>query len=257
MTSVRVIKIGGNVIDNDAVLHRFLDDVATIAEPFVLVHGGGAIATSMSARLGLQTTMVEGRRVTDADTLQLVTMVYAGWINKSIVAALHARSCSAIGICGADADIVRAVRRPAEPVDYGYVGDVAHVHADALRALTTLHRCVVVAPITHDGAGQLLNTNADTMAASIAAALAPTSSVELTYVFDLPGVLRSIDDHTSVITAIDAADVSDLVANGTLTKGMLPKISNAVRAARAGASVRICGPSDVHTSNGTLVTAHG
>ena len=253
MTKLRVIKIGGNVIDNDVVLQHVLDDVARITEPFILVHGGGAIATELNTRLGIPTTMVDGRRITDADTLRTVTMVYAGLINKSLVASLHARACTAMGLCGADANIVLSTKRGTVERDYGFVGDVVNVNATALQALLQLVHCVVVAPITHDGRGQLLNTNADTMAAEIAAALCAHTSVELTYVFDHPGVLRSIEDPASVIAELARADVDALTASGIISKGMVPKIDNAMRAAAAGAEVRICGPSDIHTNAGTRI----
>jgi acetylglutamate kinase len=253
MTALRVIKIGGNVIDNDALLQHVLDDLASIAEPFILVHGGGAIATELNTRLGIPTTMVDGRRITDAETLRTVTMVYAGLINKSLVASLQARACNAIGLCGADANIVLATKRGTVERDYGFVGDVVNVNADALLAQLQHVRCVVVAPITHDGRGQLLNTNADTMAAEIAAALCAHTSVELTYVFDHRGVMRSIDDPASVIAELALADIEPLTASGIISKGMVPKIHNAVRAAAAGAQVRICGPADIHTNAGTRI----
>jgi len=253
MTSVHVIKIGGNVIDRADVLQHVLDDVAKIDEPFILVHGGGALATQLNTQLGIPTTMVDGRRITDADTLRTVTMVYAGLINKSIVASLQARACNAVGLCGADANIVRATKRGTAERDYGFVGDVVAVNIEALQALLRQVRCVVIAPITHDGNGQLLNTNADTMAAEIAAAMSAVARVRLTYVFDHPGVMLSMDDPASVIEELHVAHIEELATSGIITKGMLPKIHNAVRAATAGVDVRICGPSDIHTTAGTRI----
>lgn len=249
----KVIKIGGAVVDDEVMLGNILDRCATLAEPFVLVHGGGKIATEIAHALGIKQTMINGRRVTDADTLRLVTMVYAGFINKNIVAKLHARGILNIGMTGADADLVRAHRRVHESVDYGFVGDIDHVNADVMATLLNAGISVVVAPLTHDGMGQLLNTNADTMAAMIAKAY-QHADVQLVYLFEFPGVMRNLTDATSVIPVINVNDIDGLIEDGTISKGMVPKITNAADAARAGINVRIQHISALGTDEGTLIT---
>lgn len=253
---MRVIKIGGAIIDTPKLRERVLTAIARLEEPCVLVHGGGVVATRLAQQLNVRQTIVDGRRVTDAATLEIVVMAYAGNVNKTLVAELHALGRPSIGVTGADADLVRAHRRVHPTLDFGFVGDVDHVNAAHLRALLDQGLSVVVAPITHDGAGQLLNTNADTMAAEIAIALATTAGdddVSLHFVFEHHGVLSSIDDPSSVIPVVRAADVPDLVKHGVITKGMMPKISNAVRAAEAGVSVVIQHADDCGTMIGTHV----
>lgn len=253
---MRVIKIGGAIIDSPQLRERVLTAIAGLDEPCVLVHGGGVVATRLAQQLNVPQTMVDGRRVTDAATLEIVVMAYAGNVNKTLVAELHALGRPSIGVTGADADLVRAHRRVHPTLDFGFVGDVDHVNAAQLRALLDGGLGVVVAPITHDGEGQLLNTNADTMAAEIAITLAKTvadDDVSLHFVFEHHGVLASIDDPSSVIPVVHAAEVPELVEHGVITKGMMPKITNAVRAAEAGVSVVIQHADDCGTMKGTRV----
>jgi acetylglutamate kinase len=247
MHRLTVFKIGGNVIDSEAALVRFLDDIAAMPDQTLLVHGGGKLATDLSAQLGLTTTMIDGRRVTDATTLRLVTMVYAGFINKTIVAGLQARGCNALGFMGADGDLIRARKRPPmRGVDYGFVGDVESVNTDALCALLASGFTPVCAPLTHDGAGTILNTNADTVASALACALAGAFDVELVYCFEKAGVLRDVADDASVIPELDEPTYQHLRATGIIAKGMIPKLDNAFAARRAGVrSVVICRADDV------------
>jgi acetylglutamate kinase len=250
---MRIVKIGGNVIDNETLLSSVLRSLSSASSsPFVLIHGGGALATKLAADLGVEQTMVGGRRVTDEHTLRIVTMVYAGWINKRIVAALNAHGRSAIGLCGADADIIRAHRRVVGDVDFGFVGDIDFVHAERLLSLITSGRDLVIAPITHDGKGQLLNTNADTIASSVAIALR-SSVTSLTYIFDQPGVLTDRNDPSSVIPILSRATARDLVVRGSIAEGMLPKLENAFLAAEQGIDVRIQHAADLGTEHGTLI----
>lgn len=255
---MKVIKIGGAVIDTPELRQQVLAAIAQHGEPCVVVHGGGVIATRLAQQLNVPQTMVEGRRVTDAATLEIVVMAYAGNVNKTLVAELQAAGCPSIGVTGADADLVRAHRRQHPTIDFGFVGDIDRVDADRLRRFLQQGISVVVAPITHDGNGQLLNTNADTMAAEIAISLAATRThddeiVSLHFVFEHHGVLASIDDPQSRIAELTADDVAALIERGVITKGMMPKISNALRASAAGVAtviqhVDVCG-----TLNGTRV----
>lgn len=255
---MRVIKIGGAVIDTPHLRQQVLTAISSLDEPCVLVHGGGVIATRLAEQMNVPQTMVDGRRITDPATLEIVVMAYAGSVNKSLVAELHAKGRPCIGVTGADADLVRARKREHPTIDFGFVGDVVHVDAGRLRSFLEQGLSVVVAPLTHDGAGQLLNTNADTMVAEIAIALAQTSvddanQVSLHFVFEHHGVLASIDDPSSVIPIVHADDVAGLVERGVITKGMMPKITNAVRAAAAGVDVVIQHVDDCGTMNGTRV----
>lgn len=234
MQRVAVVKIGGNIIDDSAALSAFLSDVAAFSAPCILVHGGGKIATEIGKRLGVESTMLQGRRVTDAATLEVVTMVYGGLVNKRIVAGLQARSCNALGLTGADADCIRAQRRSPVPVDFGFVGDVEHVRADALLALLRSGFVPVVAPLTHDGSGSMLNTNADTMASAIAVALAPYLDVDLVYCFEKPGVLTDINNETSLLPELSYAHYEYLREVKAVAGGMIPKIDNAFSALRSG-----------------------
>lgn len=255
---MKVIKIGGAVIDTPELRQQVLSAIAQLGEPCVVVHGGGVIATRLAQQLNVPQTMVEGRRVTDAATLEIVVMSYAGNVNKTFVAELHAAGCPSIGVTGADADLVRAHRREHPTIDFGFVGDIDRVDADRLRRFLQQGISVVVAPITHDGNGQLLNTNADTMAAEIAISLAATrtyhdETVSLHFVFEHHGVLTSIDDPLSVIPIVHVDDVAMLVERGVITMGMMPKITNAVRAAAAGVDVVIQHVDDCGTMTGTRV----
>lgn len=239
---MKVIKIGGNVIDDPQALARFESDFARMPGEKVLVHGGGKLATALSKTLGIETRMVAGRRVTDRQTLDVVTMVYAGLINKNVVAALQAQGCNAIGMSGADAGAILSHRRTTGEVDYGFVGDVDYgfvgdvdrVDAEGILALSRAGFTPVFCAITHDGQGSLLNTNADTVASEIAKALAARVETELVFCFEKPGVLSDPEDDTSVIARIDAAAFERLRAEGTVSGGMLPKLENAFAALRCG-----------------------
>ena len=199
MEQLKVIKVGGKIVEETDTLNVLLNDYAKVEGRKILVHGGGRSATKMSAQLGIETQMIDGRRVTDAETLKVVTMVYAGLVNKTIVAALQARDINAIGVCGADAGIILSNKRPANPIDYGYVGDVVKVDGDMLASLLQGGTYPVVAPITHDGKGNLLNTNADTIASEVAKGVAEKFDVTLIYCFEKPGVLMDENDDNSVL----------------------------------------------------------
>lgn len=242
METVRVVKIGGNVVDDAGKLERFLSDFAQLEGPKVLVHGGGKIATAISHGLGIETRMIDGRRVTDAETLRIVTMVYAGLINKSIVGALQSEGCNALGLCGADGGLVPAQKRAAKPVDYGFVGDPAGFGLDTATALLDSGLVPVVAPITYDpDCRSLLNTNADTVAQTVAVGLSERYAVELVYCFEKRGVLRDVNDEESVIPEIVPELYARLKADGIVADGMLPKLDNAFRAIAAGVkNVVIC-----------------
>lgn len=233
---ITVIKVGGAVVEDAAALSALLDSFAAVGGAKVLVHGGGRRATKVAAQLGIETRMVGGRRITDAAMLDVVTMVYGGLVNKRVVAALQARGVNALGLCGADCDIIRSHRRAVQGgVDYGFVGDVDRADGPMLARLLAAGITPVVAPLTHDGAGTLLNTNADTMAQAVATALAATGAdVRLVYGFEKAGVLRDPDDDGSVIARITAADFRRLADDGTISGGMLPKVENALAAVKAG-----------------------
>jgi len=201
----------------------------------VLVHGGGRLATTLATRLGIESRMVNGRRITDQETLEVVTMVYGGLVNKQLVAQLQSRGVNAIGLTGADIDVIRSHRRPIKDgIDYGFVGDVDRVNGAQLSQLIESGITPVMAPLTHDGAGSMLNTNADTIASETAKSLADRYSVELVFCFEKPGVLSNPDDDTSVIARITRADFARLKSDGTISGGMLPKLENAFAAIDAG-----------------------
>jgi acetylglutamate kinase len=238
---ISVIKIGGNIIDNEANLASFLTAFSRIEGPKILIHGGGKLATKMAADLHIPQQMVDGRRITDAATLKIVTMVYAGYINKNMVAALQSKNVNALGICGADANIIKAHKRIHATTDYGFVGDIDAVDTDKIMALLHSGMSLVVAPITHDGAGQLLNTNADTMAQAIATAISSVYEVSLVYSFEKKGVLSDIHNNDSVIPVIDPDNYASLKANGQVNEGMIPKLDNAFEALQKGVTRVIIG----------------
>ncbi len=229
-----IIKVGGKIVEEPDSLARLLSDFSRIDGLKLLVHGGGRSATKMAADLGIETTMIEGRRVTDDDMLRVVAMVYGGLVNKTITARLQGMGIDAIGMTGADMDIIRSHKRPAGKVDYGWVGDVDRVNGEALVALIRSGIVPVIAPLTHDGQGHLLNTNADTMAGETARGLADIFDVTLVYCFEKAGVLRDENDDDSVIPAIDPGLFEKLKADGIVTGGMLPKIENALKAVADG-----------------------
>ena len=243
---LKIVKIGGNIVDNPAKLEKFLADLSTLPGDKVLVHGGGKVATTIGKSLGIEANMIDGRRVTDAETLKVVTMVYAGVINKTIVSNLQGRGCNAIGLCGADGALITSRRRLPEPIDYGFVGDPESVNTELIADLTAKGFTLVVAPITYDGAGGLLNTNADTVASALAAAMASHTDVELIYCFEKAGVLMDVDDDTSVIADITPAAFADLKARGIVAAGMLPKLENAFRSLEKGVGrVVICSAENI------------
>jgi acetylglutamate kinase len=238
---ISIIKIGGNIIDNEVHLASFLNAYAAVEGKKILIHGGGKLATKMAADLNIPQQMVDGRRITDAATLKIVTMVYAGYINKNIVAALQSKNIQALGICGADANIIRAHKRINASTDYGFVGDIDAVDSEKIIQLLEAGLSLVVAPITHDGAGQLLNTNADTMAQAIATALSSVYEVTLVYSFEKKGVLSDIHNNDSVIPIIDSQNYVSLKASGQINEGMIPKLDNAFEALQNGVSRVIIG----------------
>lgn len=242
-----VIKIGGNIIDNAEKLTHFLQQFTAIKGKKILVHGGGKLATQLAKDLGIEQELVEGRRITDAATLKIVTMVYAGYINKNIVAQLQANGNNAIGFTGADANLIKAHKRLASTsngIDYGFVGDVDEVNTAAIEPLLDQDIAIVVAPITHDGNGQLLNTNADTIAQSIATAMGNKFDVSLLYCFEKSGVLLDANDDESVIPSIDQAYFKKLKEAQLIFAGMIPKLENAFAALEKGVGKVIIGKAE-------------
>ena len=231
-----VINVGGKIVEEEATLNRLLDDFATIEGHKVLVHGGGRSATKIAAQLGIESKMVNGRRITDSETLKVVTMVYGGLVNKNVVAGLQARGVNALGLTGADMNVMRSVKRPVKEVDYGFVGDVEKVDASLLSDLIYKGVVPVMAPLTHDGKGHMLNTNADTIAGETAKALAALFDVTLVFCFEKKGVLRDENDDDSVIPLITPAEFKQYVADGVIQGGMTPKLENSFAAIDAGVS---------------------
>ena len=252
---ITIVKVGGAVVEDEASLDRLINDFAAIKGRKALVHGGGRSATKMAASLGIESKMVGGRRITDAEMLRVVTMVYGGLVNKNIVALLQAHGVNALGLTGADMNVIHAHKRPVKDVNYGYVGDVDG--ADALRLQKTIDYGIVpvFAPLTHDGKGHMLNTNADTIASTVAKALAPFYDVTLIYSFEKPGVLRNPDDDNSVITTITRTDFDRYVADGIISGGMIPKIENALSAIDEGVEkVVITKANAIDGKHGTTIT---
>ena len=248
---IQVIKIGGGVLENEAQRDAFLRQFAAIEGPKVLVHGGGRLATTMADRLGVETHMIDGRRVTDKETLDIVTMVYGGLVNKQVVAQLQTMGVNAIGLTGVDGGWMRSIKRPLKNgIDYGYVGDVEEVNGDYLRMLLDNGLTPIIAPITFSKEGLLLNTNADTVASQTAISLAP--EVELTFCFEKAGVLSNPDDEASVIAKITPETYTQLKADGIISGGMIPKIDNAFAAIEHGVqTVRITHASQIQ--GGTII----
>ncbi|MDR1859648.1 MAG: acetylglutamate kinase [Bacteroidales bacterium] len=235
-----VVKVGGKVVETPASLHDLLTRFTQLEGARILVHGGGRSATAMAARLGLEAKMVDGRRITDRDMLDVVVMVYAGLVNKNIVAALQALGVNALGITGADLDYMRSVKRPVKEIDFGFVGDVATVNTDLLEMLISRNVVPVLAPLTHDGTGQMLNTNADAIAAEAAIAFSRNFQTELVYCFEKRGVLSDANDDDSVIPSITVRQFAELKASGTVNAGMLPKLESSFSALQRGVhTVRI------------------
>lgn len=261
---INIVKVGGGVVEDATSLVRLLNQFASLEGRKVLVHGGGRLATSMAASLGIESRMVGGRRITDERMLEVVTMVYGGLVNKRIVAGLQAKGVKAIGLTGADGDIIRSHKRPLkrvkmddgteQMVDFGFVGDVDKVDARLLSSLIESGNVPVVAPLTHDGEGNILNTNADTIASSVAQALAEYYEVTLTFCFEKAGVLRDANDEGSVIPLVNEEQASRLIAEGIIAGGMIPKIENAFDALRKGVRQVVITHSDnIDGSRGTII----
>ncbi len=243
MEQLTVIKIGGNIIDDNTRLESFLEKFAAVEGKKILVHGGGKIATSIGDKLGIESKYNSGRRITDKETLDLVTMVYGGLVNKRVVAVLQGLSCNAVGLTGADGNVMLADRREVKEVDYGYVGDIRQtgINILLLQSLLNNELTPVMAPLTHDGQGSLLNTNADTIAQEIAKAMAKVMQVNLIYCFEKKGLLRDIANEDSVIEQINEATFGQLKADEVITDGMIPKVENALAAIRSNVSRVIIG----------------
>jgi acetylglutamate kinase len=234
MQQLTIVKIGGNVIDDENSLSAFLVEFNLLKGYKILVHGGGKLASQLQDKLNVPANMIDGRRITDADTLKVVTMVYAGYINKNIVAKLQGLNCNAIGLSGADANCIQASKRKVETIDYGFVGDVEKINTSFIISCLENKIVPVFSPITHDGTGQLLNTNADTIASELAIALSAEYNVQLVYCFEKNGVLQNVDDESSVIKTISNSDYINLKENFVINKGMIPKMDNAFLALKKG-----------------------
>lgn len=244
MSPLYVIKIGGNIIDDEKKLAGLLEAFAAIKEKKILVHGGGKLATRLAEKLGVQQQVVDGRRITDPETLKIVTMVYAGLINKNIVAALQSHNCNAIGLCGADGDSILAHKRKHPVIDYGLVGDVDAINTTLLKSLLEQNISIVFAPITHDQQGQLLNTNADTIAQELATGMSDLYDVNLVYTFEKPGVLLDTNDDSSVVGELNRGYYAQLKSKQVIFAGMLPKLDNAFAALGRGVRKVIIGQAE-------------
>lgn len=254
MNKLTIIKVGGKIVEEPATLARLLTDFSAIEGYKLLVHGGGRSATAMAMRLGIESRMVNGRRITDIETLEVVTMVYGGLVNKKIVAGLQATGVNALGLTGADMNCIRSEKRPVKDIDYGYVGDVKEVNAPVLADLIGKGIVPVMAPLTHDKHGNMLNTNADTIAGETAKALANYFDVTLVYCFEKRGVLRKEDDDNSVIAQITPPIFQQYVEQGVIQGGMIPKLENAFEALEAGVTkVLITRATDLRALEGTTV----
>ncbi len=239
MKTLKIIKIGGNIIDNPILLDEFLSDFSKLDSPKILVHGGGKLASELSLKMGIAPNLINGRRVTDTETLDIITMVYAGKINKQIVAKLQANQCNALGFSGADGNTIIAKKRPIADIDYGFVGDVTKVNIELIEMLLLNGVSPVFCAISHDKNGQLLNTNADTIATELAIALSTNFKVDLLYCFEKNGVLRNVEDEHSVISEINQQQYDNLKAEKVIHSGMLPKIDNCFYAVNNGVK-KVC-----------------
>jgi acetylglutamate kinase len=259
MDKLYIIKIGGNVIDDEAILSSFLQEFSSINEKKILVHGGGKLATRLAEQLNIPQKLVDGRRITDAETLKIVTMVYAGYINKNIVAQLHLNNCNAIGICGADGNAILAHKRQVGALDYGFAGDIDMVNLQLLKSLLDQDLSIVLCPITHNGKGQLLNTNADTIAQELSKTLGKVYEVTLVYSFEKTGVLMDVNDENSVITEINLSTYNQLKTEQKVFAGMIPKLDNAFSALNSGVRKVIIGKAEklhslISGQTGTTIT---
>jgi acetylglutamate kinase len=261
MNRLFVIKIGGNVLDDDVALKKFLSDFSSIKEPKILIHGGGKIATKIGDQLGIESNYIKGRRITDSATLDLVTMVYGGLVNKQIVASLQQLGCNAIGVTGADGNMIKAIKRPVKDIDYGYVGDIRadSVNSSLLHFLLKQNTVPVFAPLTHAD-GKMLNTNADTIASVLAVAISKHFDVRLIFCFEKKGVLSNVKDEYSVITHLPRKRYEELLSENAFVDGILPKLENAFAAIHAGVKEVLIGEASGLITNtgrhteGTLIT---
>ncbi len=254
MEKVTVIKVGGAVVEQPELLDELVRNFASIPGNKVLVHGGGRSATRIAASLGIESKMVEGRRVTDEKMLDVVTMVYGGLVNKNIVAKLQAYGLNALGLTGADMNLIRSHKRPVKNVDYGWVGDVEKADGERLKSLISQGLVPVIAPLTHDGKGHLLNTNADTIANTVAKALAPCCDVTLTFAFEKKGVLQDSDNDDSVVPHINLKQYAEMKEKGIISGGMIPKLDNAFEAISQGVRrVLITSATDLAGNEGTIL----
>ena len=253
MESLQIIKIGGNVIDDEQALQQFLKDFSQLRGNKILVHGGGKLATQLSEQMGIKPNLVEGRRITDKQTLKVVTMMYAGWVSKHLVASLQANNINALGMSGADMNLITAVKRPIKEIDYGFVGDIVQVDEEAIKTLIENGVVPVVCSLTHNQQGQLFNTNADTIAAELAIAASKLYQVSLIYCFEKPGVMMNPNDENTLIKKIDAVKYEELKQKGIIAAGMLPKMHNCFQALEKGvAKVLIMQASNLKTMNSSF-----
>ena len=268
MDRLYIIKIGGNIIDEEEKLSLFLKEFAAVKEKKILIHGGGKLATSISQQLNIPQQLIDGRRLTDAETLKVITMVYAGYVNKNIVALLQASDCNAIGLSGADGNLIRAHKRTSkvlssgedlgEVIDYGFVGDIDAINTEWLQQLLNDNLIPVIAPVSHDKNGQLLNTNADTIAQEIAKSMAGTYAVTLIYCFEKSGVLQDTEDENSVVAKINPVSYKDLKEKKIIHSGMIPKVDNAFTALNSGVNKVVIGKAEdlshlISGSSGTSI----
>ncbi len=251
---ISIIKIGGNIIDDEHTLSAFLSDFAQIKHTKILVHGGGKIATQLNKKLGITTIMNEGRRITSTENLDTVTMVYAGLINKKIVSKLQGYNCNAMGLSGSDANCILATKRPTTPIDFGWVGNIESINSSAINIFTSNGMTPVFCAISHDGNGQLLNTNADTVAAEIAIAMSEFYDTELIYCFEKKGVLQDINDENSIIQNIDSEMYAELKEKKSIHEGMLPKMENCFHALNNEVNKVIIGSPKVINNDETCTT---
>ena len=257
MEKLTIVKVGGAVVEDESQLSQLLANFSAIPGKKLLVHGGGRRATKVASELGIESQMINGRRITDAKMLEVVTMVYGGLVNKNLVARLQANGVNALGLTGADIDIIRSHKRPIKDgIDYGFVGDVDRANGEMLNTLIQAGITPVIAPLTHDGQGNILNTNADTMASETAKALAPYFDVTLIFAFEKAGVLQDPDDENSVIPVINRDLYNQYVEKGIISGGMMPKIENALAAIEAGVKrVIITLSTAINGNSGTVIQA--
>ncbi|EDP71375.1 acetylglutamate kinase [Flavobacteriales bacterium ALC-1] len=254
METLKIIKIGGNIIDDSQALASFLSQFAKLEGPKVLVHGGGKLATQLAKQMNIPVEMNKGRRITNADTLDIITMVYAGKINKNIVAQLQSHSCNAIGFSGADGNTIVSDKRSTQPIDYGFVGDVKQVNTNTLELLLNSNITPVFCAITHDENGQLLNTNADTIASELAIGLTSNHNTELYYCFEKNGVLKDITNDNSVVETINIKTYKSLIDNRIIADGMLPKLNNCFHAIKNNVNKVCIGKPEMLFTPNTLYT---